>query len=363
MSAARLSAIPREIAAAVDYERFARERLDDNAWEYLAGGAADEVTFRENRAAFERICLNPRVLSDVRGGHTRLQLFGRQYEHPVFLAPIAYQRLFHPDGESATLTGAGAMSACAAVSTLASTSLEEMAAVAHAPLWFQLYIQHDRDYTLELVRRAEAAGYAALVVTVDAPIAGIRNREQRAGFRLPADVCAVNLQGAPVYSPQAAAGSIVFNGLMAAAPTWQDIEQLASVTRLPLIVKGILNADDALRALNHGAAGVVVSNHGGRILDGVPASIQALPAVAEAVAGRAPILLDGGIRRGSDIFKALALGAAAVMVGRPYVHALATAGALGVAHLLRILREELEVNMALCGCSTLKAIDRAALFG
>jgi 4-hydroxymandelate oxidase len=225
-------------------------------------------------------------------------------------------------------------------------------------------MQADREQTLGLIRRAEASAYQALVVTVDAPLAGIRNKEQRAGFQLPPTVRAVNLDGRPLpqHAPAEEGQSVVFDVLMAGAPTWSDLEWLASATRLPVLVKGILDAEDAMRALNCGAAGIMVSNHGGRIQDTVPATIDALPSIAQAVGKRAPVLVDGGIRRGSDIFKAIALGASAVLIGRPYIHALAAAGALGVAHALRTLREELEIVMALNGCPTLDAIDRDALF-
>lgn len=371
-----LTAIPREIVAVADYEAFARARLDDNAWTYLSCGAADEITLHENRSAFDRIRLKGKVLGDVRGGHTRLELFGRAYEHPIFLAPVAYQRLFHPEGELASALGAGVMAAGMVVSTLASVALEEIAAAAQSlqsPLWFQLYMQANREHTLELVRRAEASAYEALIVTVDAPIAGIRNREQRIGFRLPPEVKPVNLKPASAASRVTptdpslgrSVASYLFDDLMVAAPSWQDVEWLVANTRLPVLLKGVLDADDAVRALSCGVAGIVVSNHGGRIQDTVPASIDALPAITEALARcerHIPVLLDGGIRRGSDIFKALALGASAVLVGRPYVNALATAGALGVAHVLRILREELEVVMALNGCATLSAVDRGAIF-
>ncbi|MES2626087.1 MAG: alpha-hydroxy acid oxidase [Pseudomonadota bacterium] len=358
-----LNAIPREIVAATDYENFARARLDDNAWEFLTAGAADEITLRDNRVAFDRLRLRSRVLSDVRGGHTRLDLFGHTFEHPIFLAPVGYQKLFHADGEIASALGAQVMAAPFIVSTLATTKLEEIAA-AKGQLWFQLYLQTRRADTLSLIRRAEDCGCQALVVTVDAPLSGIRNREQRAGFHLPAGIEAVNLAGlSPLSAPPVPAdGSVIFDGVLAHAPGWDEITWLVGATRLPVIVKGILDPADALLAIEHGAKGIIVSNHGGRVLDTLPASIDALPAIAAAVAGRVPLLLDGGIRRGSDVFKAVALGASAVLIGRPYIYALAAAGALGVAHVLRTLREELEVCMALSGCSNLSAIDRTALF-
>lgn len=359
-----LSAIPREIVALEDYEPFARQRMDENAWTYLMSGAADEISLAENRRAYDRIRVKGRVLRRVAGGNTRLNLFGHEFAHPIFLAPVAYQQMFHPQGELASAAAADAMQAGMVVSTLASVRLEEVARASRSPLWFQLYMQADRTRTLELVKRAEASAYQAIVVTVDAPLAGIRNREQRAGFRLPQGLRAVNLDGLPPAQQKNSDGinSIVFDALMADAPTWEDLQWLASATRLPVIAKGILDADDALRALDCGVAGIIVSNHGGRIQDTVPATIEALPLVAQAVGQRAPVLVDGGIRRGSDIFKALALGASAVLIGRPYVHALAAAGALGVAHALRTLREELEIVMALNGCARVQDIDRAALF-
>ena len=361
MSLPPLTAIPRDLVCAADYEQRAREHLDENAWTYLSCGAADGVTLAENQSAFQRLQLRTRVLADVAGGHIRLNLFGREYRHPIFLAPVAYHGLFHKDGEGAVAMGAAAMEAGMVLSSLATTAIAEVAALA-GPLWFQLYIQREREQTLNLVRKAEAAGCVALVVTVDAPIAGIRNQEQRVGFHLPAGIRAVNLPEAVSGTTELEAGqSIIFDGLMRGAPSWQDITWLISETRLPVLLKGILTAEDALRAIDAGAAGIVVSNHGGRVLDTVPATISVLPEIATAVSGRIPLLLDGGIRRGTDVFKALALGASAVLIGRPYVHALATAGALGVAHLLRTLREELEITMALCGCRTLADIDRSRL--
>lgn len=359
-----LERIPREIAAVGDYEPYARRRLDDNAWTYLHSGSADELTFRWNKEAFDRLRLNGRVLADVRGGHTRLELFGQRYEHPLFLAPVAHQKLFHPEGELATVLGAGALQAGMVVSTLASTPLEDIAAQAEAPLWFQLYFQPDRNFTRQLVQRAEAAGYQALVVTVDVPIFGLRNREQRIGFHLPAGIDPANLRGmaAPAQPTLHPGQNIVFDGIMAAAPTWEEIAWVRSLTPLPLILKGITHPGDARRAADLGVDGLIVSNHGGRSLDTLPASIEALPAVVQAVAGRLPVLLDGGIRRGSDVVKALALGAAAVLLGRPWVYGLAAAGPLGVAHTLKLLREELEVTMAMAGCATLADIKADLLF-
>ncbi len=361
---APLEAIPREIAAVADYVPFARERLDDNAWAYISGGAADESTLRWNRESFDRLRLKPRVLVPVAGGHTRTSLFGVEYPHPMLLAPVAYQRLAHHEGERAVVQAAAAMDTAMVVSTLSSVRLEDIAGAAPAMLWFQLYMQPDRAFTRALVERAEACGCRVLVVTVDAPINGIRNREHRAGFRLPPDVVPLNLQGmAAVPEPRLAPDqSQVFDGLMAHAPAWSDLEWLRGITRLPIVVKGILAPEDALRAADIGADGVVVSNHGGRTLDSLPAAIDALPAIAEAAAGRLTLLLDGGICRGTDVLKALALGASAVMIGRSYVYALAAAGPLGVAHVIRILRDELEAAMALTGCATIRDISRRVLF-
>lgn len=359
-----LTRIPADIVAVSDHEPYARQRLDGNAWAYLHSGSADELSFAWNQDAFRRIPLNTRVLADVRGGHTRLELFGQRFEHPLLLAPVAYQKLFHPEGELATVQGAGAMGAGMVLSTLASSRLEAVAEVAESPLWFQLYFQPDKGFNRDLVARAEAAGYQALVVTVDVPVFGLRNREQRAGFHLPAGVEPVNLHGCVVPASEFAGGgqSIVFDHLMLNAPTWDDIAWLRSLTRLPLLLKGITHPDDASKALEMGVDGLVVSNHGGRSLDTLPASIELLPAIAQAVAGRVPLLLDGGIRRGSDVLKALALGASAVLLGRSWVYGLAAAGPLGVAHVLKLLREELEVVMALCGYASLGEIGPEALF-
>ncbi len=361
-----LQQIPADVVAVADYERLAPHFMSEPAAAYLLGGAADEFTLRDNCAAFQRLRLRSRVLRELAGGDTRLNLFGHDYDYPILLAPVAYQKLLHAQGELATAMGAAAVGAGMVVSTQASVALEDVARGARAPLWFQLYPQPDRDFTRELVKRVELAGYRAIVLTADAPISGVRNREQRAGFAMPPGVEAVNLRGARAMPAQrAGAGeSAVFGtALLDVAPTWKDLQWLLSATRLPVLVKGILAAEDAALAIEMGAAGIIVSNHGGRTLDTLPATIDALPAVAAAVAGRVPLLMDGGIRRGTDVLKALALGADAVLVGRPYAFGLAVAGALGVAHVLHILRTEFEAAMALAGCRTLGDIGKEVIFG
>jgi 4-hydroxymandelate oxidase len=358
--AAPLSVIPADIVCAEDYERHAQNHMGDAAWAYLQGGAADELTLAANSDAWRTLELWPRALADVRGGHTRCTLFGDTLAHPIILAPVATQRLFHAEGELASVLAAGVMGGAAVVSTQASISLEEVAENAQGPLWFQLYWQGGRDATLSLIKRAEAAGYRALVFTLDAPISGARNREQRAGFSLPAAVAQVNVShfDLPVLQDGM---SMIFDGFMSVAPTWDDMNWLANQTRLPVLMKGIMHPDDAIRAVEAGAAGIVVSNHGGRVLDSTPATLSVLSSVVTVVNGAIPVLVDGGIRRGTDIVKARALGATAVLIGRPYIHALATAGALGVAHLIRLLREELEIAMALTGCKTLDDINKSTL--
>lgn len=356
----KLQQIPPSIASVADYEGLARDRVTKPVWAYLAGGAADELTLHENNAAFQRLMLRIRVLRDLRGGNTRLELFGQTFAYPILLAPVAYQKLFHPDGELATTVAASAVQAGMIVSTQASIAIEDIAREATTTLWFQLYIQPDRGFTISLVRRAEAAGYKALVVTVDAPVSGIRNREQHAGFVLPAGVEAVNLRGMPPMARQSGepgAGMLLGSSLLASAPTWKDLDWLRAQTSLPILIKGVMTAEDAQRAVMGGLDGVVVSNHGGRTLDTQPPTIGVLPEIANAVGGKIPVLLDGGIRRGGDVFKALALGANAVLVGRPYVYGLAAAGAVGVSHVVQILRAELEATMALAGCKDLCAIE------
>ncbi|MDN3918918.1 alpha-hydroxy acid oxidase [Roseateles violae] len=365
--APRIEALPEGLVNLADFEAAARARLDDGAWAYLSGGAADEITLRANRAAWDAIRLQPRVLRDLAGGHTRVTLLGREMPHPILLAPIAYQRLFHADGELAIAHAAAAQGAGLLLSAQASVAMEDIAAPMRAesqagPLWFQLYWRDDRGFMQALLERVERAGFEALVLTVDAPVHGARDRERRAGFKLPDDVRAVNLGGRKKPLALQPGQSALFDGLLPRAATWAEIDWLRAHSRLPLLLKGLTHADDAREALARGVSGFVVSNHGGRALDTLPATAELLPPLRAALGPEVPLLVDGGIRRGTDVLKAIALGADAVLLGRPYVHALAAAGALGVAHALRLLRDELEIAMALSGCRTLADADARLLW-
>lgn len=356
--------IPADTVSLGDYEHYFHQRVPADIRAYIAGAAADGVTQRDNLAAFARVRLMPRALADLSRASAGSMLFGQPLDYPVLIGPTAYHRLVHPDGELATAQAASLTGTWMTVSAQASVTLEAVAATCRTPLWFQLYLMPRRDDTLALARRAEDAGYRAIVVTIDAVLSGVRNVEQRAGFRLPDGVAAVNLAGLETNpTVTARAGSPVFRGMLANAPTWEDIAWLCRQTRLPVLVKGLLNAADVQPALDAGVAGIVVSNHGGRTLDTVPATLDVLPAVAAAVAGRVPVLMDGGIRRGTDIVKAVALGASAVLLGQPVLHALAVGGMAGVAHMLTLLQTELEVAMALLGRATLGEVDRSVVLG
>ena len=333
-----------------EIEALARTRVEPGAWLYLDAGAADEVTLRRNRSAFDGIRLAPRVLIDVSKLDLSTTLLGQSLAHPVMVAPMAYHRLFHPGGEAATARGAAAAGAAFVLSTFSSTSLDEVAGAARAGFWFQLYVQRDRGVTRAVIERAEAAGARALVITVDTPVLGTRERERRSGFQLPPGLSIEPLAGlaGADLGHQVAAGSI-YSPLLDPSLSWESLAWIRSVCRLPIVLKGVLSPEDAAQAVSAGAGALIVSNHGGRNLDTAPATIEALPRVAEAVAGRIPLLLDGGIRRGTDIAKALALGASAVLVGRPVLWGLAAGGEEGVRRVLELLRLELEAAMALLG--------------
>jgi 4-hydroxymandelate oxidase len=323
------------------------------AYAYVSGGAGDELTLRWNTEAFQRIRLRSRVLADDQGSDTRCTLLGEQLPCPILLAPAAYHRLMHPEGEVATARGAAAAGVPYVVSTATTTPLDQIARAADSIRWFQLYPLADRARTQDLVAAAEATGCRAVCLTVDTPVAGVRNREQRAGVRLPGNL------HAPYFHHVVDAKNV---RTAFVALTWRDVAWLRSITSLPVLLKGIMDGEDADRAVHEGVSGIIVSNHGARNLDTLPATIDALPRVAKAVGGRIPILLDGGVRRGTDIIKAIALGASAVLIGRPYLYGLAVAGAAGVSAVVRILRNELEAGLALTGRATVAAIDRTVLW-
>ncbi len=355
---APLGSIPPDLRCAADYELLAPRFMALPNHEYVAGGCGRDVTVAANLAAFAQWTVYPRLLRDVSAGHTRLSIAGVPFDHPVLLAPVAFQKLAHPHGEIETARAANAMHACMVGSTLSSCTLEQVAAAAGPQRWFQLYFQPRREDTRALLERAAAAGYQAIVVTLDAAIQTAGARALKAGFRMPPDFAPVNLLGqqGPAAIELDPEDSRIFQGAMRNAPTWADLSWLMAQTALPVWVKGVLHPDDAVALRDAGVAGIVVSNHGGRSLDGAPASLDALPAIRAALGAGYPVLFDSGIRSGTDIFKALALGADAVMIGRLQMYALAVAGALGVAHMMRLLREELEVCMALAGCATLDQI-------
>lgn len=327
-----------------DYERLAEEKLDADAHAYFAGGAGDELTLLENVAAFRRLVLRPRMLVDVTNVSTATTVLGTDVTLPVLVAPLALQRLAHPDGELATARAAAAAGTVMCLSSAATTRPAEVAAAApDGRRWFQVYVFKDRSLTEELIDEARESGFSALVLTVDVPYLGRRERDLRIDFKVPEEITPI--------------GDLFSHGFETSL-TWHDLEWLAGYG-LPVVVKGLLTAEDARLACEHGAAGIVVSNHGGRQLDGVPASIDALAEVVDATEGRAEVLLDGGIRRGTDALKALALGARAVLIGRAMVWALAADGEAGVRHVLELLRAEIELGLGLLGCCSPADVTRA----
>ncbi|WP_210607155.1 alpha-hydroxy acid oxidase [Comamonas kerstersii] len=358
--------IPADIRCAADYERHAIHHIEAQAWQHIQSGADQNLTLSHNRAALDALRLVPQPVADLRHAHTRIELLGQTLASPLLLAPVAYQRLVHPEGELATVRAAMALQTGMVVSTLSSFTLEEIAQAGQAaatemghstPRWFQLYMQPAREHSLQLIRRAEAAGYTAIVWTVDASI-------KRSGFALPHGVEAANLRGMPStqHTPPLLGPILFGTPLMPQIPTWDDLRWLRAQTQLPIIVKGILSPAQAQQAVDLGADALIVSNHGGRVLDGVVSPIEVLPAIAQAVQGQVPLLLDSGVRHGTDVVKALALGASAALIGRPQLYALATAGLVGVAHLLHLLRAELELTMAQLGCATVADITPAVLW-
>lgn len=354
---------PPSLAEALEVE--ARLRLRPEVYDYYAGGAGDEETLRDNRAAFGRVTFVPRVLRDLRERTTATSALGRESAMPLAIAPMAYQRLAHPEGEVATVRAAGRAGVPMALSTMATASVEEVGAAARGDWWLQLYVWRDREATRRLVARAEDAGARALVVTVDAPILGDRRRDERHGPGLLEGLRLGNLEGLGVPGvPRVASGSTLaahFRLLNDVGLCWADLAWLRSISRLPVVLKGVLAADDARLAVEHGVDAIVVSNHGGRQLDGAIATLDALPAVADAGAGRIEVWFDGGIRSGADVVKALALGAGMILLGRPVLWALATGGEDGVVALLEAIRADLDLALALCGCRSPAEVTPALL--
>ena len=343
-----------------EYEPLAKAAIDPGAWDYIAGGANDEITLSRNVAAFRRIDLLPRVLIDVTHVDATVTVLGHQIASPVMVAPIGFQSLAHPDGELAMVRGAAAASTITVVSTMSSYALEDIAAASTEPKWFQLYCYRDRNVTRRLVQRAQEAGFEALCVTVDLPMVGKRERDLRNAFQLPDHASPKNFIG--MIEDDASAADLDFSEYMATlidpSLTWELIPWLRSETSLPIVLKGIHHPADARLAIEYGADGIIVSNHGGRQLDTVPATIDMLPRVKDEVGEAIEVYLDGGIRRGTDIVKALALGARAVLVGRPPVWGLAVSGADGVQHVLGLLAEETKLALALLGAPTVGDLSR-----
>ena len=345
----------RDVLSLPEFEQLARQAMTPMAFEYVASGAAEEHTVRWNREAFDRIRLRPRVLRVPAPVDTRVTLLGRELAFPILLAPTAYHRVLHPDGELETARGAAEAGITWVVSMGTNTAIADIARVASSPLWFQLYFQSDREFTRDVVQQAEQAGCEVLCVTVDTPVLGPRNRQAKAGFRLPPEVTTPHLydigrRKQPIMNPRRV------------PITWKDVEWVRAFTKLPLVIKGILDPDDAELAIEAGAQAIVVSNHGGRNLDTAPAAIEALIEVNDRVQGRVPLLVDGGIQRGTDVLKAIALGASAVLIGRPYCYGLGVAGSAGVCRVVEILRGELEAAMILAGAPEISAIDPSLLW-
>jgi 4-hydroxymandelate oxidase len=339
-----------------DFERLAEEKVEPGPWGYFAGGAGDERTLAENVAAFHRWHLRPRMLVDVSSVSTETTILGRKVSVPVLVAPTAFQLLADPEGDRASARGAAAAGTVMCLSTLGGASPAELAEAAPGGRhWFQLYWSRDRGFTHSLVEAAESAGFEAIVLTVDLPAAGRRERDIRAAFEIPDDLPLPNL------AQHLGRGDFhtTLSEVVDPSVTWRDLEWLRSVSKLPLFVKGIITEEDARLACEHGVDGVVVSNHGGRQLDAAQASLDALPEVVEAVGGRCLVLMDGGVRRGTDVVTALALGAQAVLVGRPILWGLAVDGEAGVRRVLELLRAEVELALRLLGCPAPDAVTRA----
>ncbi len=342
-----------------EYEAIARERLPQQVYDYYAGGAGDEVSIRESANAWSSVRLRPRVLVDVSSCETRTTILGKPVSMPVLTAPCALNALADPQGELAVARATADAGVIQVLSTVSAFSVEDVAAASGGTRWFQLYCYRDRGVTKELVERVEGAGYAALCLTVDVAVPGVRERDARNRFKIPPMMRLANFSHVMADSDDGSAIERYASQQFDPSLTWDSLEWFRKITRLPIVVKGVLTAEDAQLAVVHGVDGVVVSNHGGRQVDGTVTTCEALPEVVDAVDGKVEVFVDGGIRRGTDVLKALALGARAALIGRPYLWGLAADGEAGVARVLQLLHGELQTAMALTGCPAIKDVSRA----
>ncbi|KAJ7517916.1 hypothetical protein O6H91_21G045800 [Diphasiastrum complanatum] len=351
-----------EVVNVSEYEALAKQKLPKMVFDYYASGAEDQWTLKENRNAFERIRFRPRILVDVSNVDLSTTVLGFKISMPIMIAPTAMQKMAHPEGELATARAASAAGTIMTLSSWATSSVEEVAATGPGVRFFQLYVYKDRNIVSQLVRRAERAGFKAIALTVDTPRLGRREADIKNRFALPPHLTLKNFEGLDLGKMEKTSDSGLASyvaGQIDRSFSWKDIRWLQTITKLPILVKGVLTAEDAKISVEVGAAGVIVSNHGARQLDYVPATIDALEEVVTAVRGRIPVFLDGGVRRGTDALKAMALGASGIFIGRPVVYGLATDGEAGVRNVLQLLRDEFELAMSLAGCTKVSEISRS----
>ncbi|MED6143214.1 Peroxisomal (S)-2-hydroxy-acid oxidase glo5 [Stylosanthes scabra] len=356
----------KQITNVKEYEAIAKEKLPKMVYDFYASGSEDQWTLKENRDAFSSILLRPRILIDVSKVDLTTSVLGFEISMPIMIAPTSMQKMAHPQGELATARAASAAGTVMTLSTMATSSIEEVASAGPGILFFQLYVFRDRNTVIQLVKRAEKAGFKAIVLTVDRPVLGRKEDDIKNRFSLPANYSLRNLEepniGKKKDETDGSAQFCHFLGEFDPSLNWKDVKWLQTITSLPILLKGILTAEDARIAIEYGVSGIIVSNHGARQLDYVPAAIMVLEEIVKAVQGKVAVFVDGGIRRGTDVFKALALGASGVFIGRPVVFSLAAEGEDGVRKVLKMLKDELQLTMALSGCTSLKHITRHHIF-
>ncbi len=349
-----------------EFEKLAKSLLDKPAYDYYSSGANDEITLLENLQAYKRIQLYPRVLVDVDRRDLTTTVLGTKISMPIMIAPTAFHKLACTEGELATAKSASNNQTIMVLSSLSTTSPENVAASTDGSLWFQLYIYKDRELTKSVIQRVEQLGYKALCITVDAPLLGRREKDVHNRFSLPDGMTIATvgdyLEKEMAQNAKNSSLNVYFASLLDQSVTWKDVDWIRSISKLPIILKGVHRKDDAIRAAEHGFDGIIVSNHGARQLDTVPATIDLLPAISESVGDKLEVFLDGGIRRGTDVIKAIALGAKAVLIGRPILWGLAVNGSEGATRVIQLIREETDLAMALCGISNISAITRDIIY-